>query len=291
MFGNTFFFNSSTPLLDTYPATLAYSLRKLRTEYAGSAIRVRRSSDNAETDIGFVDNELDTASLLSHCGGGNGFITTWYDQSTNGNNTTQTTAIRQPRIVNAGVIDTTNGKPALVFDGTDDRLINASVAIAGNITYSIVATYQLPAPVSAHSLLLIPAQVGTSIVQEFIYINIDASYREIGFNRNGLTSIGNGFGVDTALANGTQVHHFFNYTGVDPNNISSYGLDINGATKSLTNSGAFGYVAEIMSIGGRNNQNVFFLNGKVQEIIVYDTDQTTNKTAIESNINSYFTIY
>jgi len=51
-------------LLDTYSsAIVAYSLRKLRTAYSGAAIRVRRSSDNTETDIGFVNNALDTASL------------------------------------------------------------------------------------------------------------------------------------------------------------------------------------------------------------------------------------
>jgi len=57
-------------LLDTYSgAAAAYSLRKLRTVYAGSAIRVRRSSDNTETDIGFnSSNGLDTTSLLSFIG-------------------------------------------------------------------------------------------------------------------------------------------------------------------------------------------------------------------------------
>jgi hypothetical protein len=78
---------------------------------------------------------------------------------------------------------------------------------------------------------------------------------------------------------------------VDANNISSYGLDINGTTQSLTNSGLFGFVPEIMAIGCRHNQNLNFLNGKVQEIIVYDTDQTTNKTAIELNTNSHYSIY
>lgn len=56
-------------LLDTYPnAAVAYSLRKLRTAYTGSAIRVRRSVDNAEQDIGFIGNELDTTSMLDFVG-------------------------------------------------------------------------------------------------------------------------------------------------------------------------------------------------------------------------------
>jgi len=56
-------------LLDTYPnAAVAYSLRKLRTAYTGSAIRVRRSVDNAEQDIAFSGNDLDTTSMLDFVG-------------------------------------------------------------------------------------------------------------------------------------------------------------------------------------------------------------------------------
>ena len=52
-------------MLDQYgDAAAAYSLRKLRNGYTGDAIRVRRSSDNTERDMGFYDNELDTVALL-----------------------------------------------------------------------------------------------------------------------------------------------------------------------------------------------------------------------------------
>jgi SPP1 family predicted phage head-tail adaptor len=87
-------------LLDLYPnASAAYSLRKLRTAYSGSAVRVRRSSDNTEQDIGFVSGQLDTTSLLAFCGAGNGFVTTWYDQSGNARDARQTTQATQPQIV------------------------------------------------------------------------------------------------------------------------------------------------------------------------------------------------
>ena len=109
-------------LLDLYPnAAAAYSLRKLRNSYTGSAIRVRRSSDNAEQDIVFdINGNLDTASLTAFCSGTNGFVTTWYDQSGGLNNATQTTAVNQPQIVNSGNLITTNGKAALSFDGNND---------------------------------------------------------------------------------------------------------------------------------------------------------------------------
>jgi len=56
-------------LLDTYTgAAVAYSLRQLRTAYTGAAIRVRRSSDNAEQDINFVGGDLDTTSMINFVG-------------------------------------------------------------------------------------------------------------------------------------------------------------------------------------------------------------------------------
>jgi hypothetical protein len=92
-------------LLDTYTgAAAAYSLRRLSISYTGSAIRVRRASDNTELDIGFVGEGLDTSALTSFCSGTNGFVKTWYDQSGNGRDGTQTTAANQPQIVSSGSV-------------------------------------------------------------------------------------------------------------------------------------------------------------------------------------------
>ena len=64
-----------TLLLNDYPgAAAAYSLRKLNNAYAGSAVRVRRSSDNTEQDIGFVLGQLDTTSLSTFVGTENNLI-------------------------------------------------------------------------------------------------------------------------------------------------------------------------------------------------------------------------
>jgi hypothetical protein len=108
-------------ILDTYSgAAAAYSVRKLRSGYTGSAIRVRRLSDNTEQDIGFVDGELDTASLTTFCSATDGFVTTWYDQSGNSNNATQITATSQPQIVSSGSVLLENGKAAINFLNTKE---------------------------------------------------------------------------------------------------------------------------------------------------------------------------
>ena len=124
-------------LLDSFPnAAAAYSLRLLRINYTGFAIRVRNSS-NSEADIGFVDNVLDTASLLSHCGSGNGFVTTWYDQSGNARNAIQTTAANQPQIVSSGSIYLLNSKPTIIANPTQNW---SFTAVSSNL-YSLFITY------------------------------------------------------------------------------------------------------------------------------------------------------
>ena len=114
--------------LDNLTSAAVYSTRRLRTAYAGPLVRVRRSSDNAEADIGYgADGWLDEASLLAHVGAGDGFVTTWYDQSGNGRDATQATAGHQPNIVNAGVV-----RLALDFDGVDDDMRSTVGAIGSN---------------------------------------------------------------------------------------------------------------------------------------------------------------
>ena len=100
------------------PSVAAFSIRQLSNAYSGPLLNVRRSSDNAQQDIGFdAGGNLDQAALLAFVGAGNGFVTIWYDQSGNGYNAVQATAANQPRIVNAGVVEIKNGKPAIFLNG------------------------------------------------------------------------------------------------------------------------------------------------------------------------------
>jgi hypothetical protein len=148
-----------TGALDLISATsaAAYSLRKLRTAYTGPALRVRRSFDSAEADIGFTAaGDLDTAALLAHVehggpgpGNQNGFVTTWYDQSGNGRNVTQVTAVNQPRIVNAGVVYTQNARPSIFFDGSSRLSSNAPLAVAQ--AFSVMAIAGLPSTATEYT--------------------------------------------------------------------------------------------------------------------------------------------
>jgi hypothetical protein len=83
----------------------AYSFRKLRSTYAGPAVRLRRASDNAELDInflgctGFTGCPWDSAAAAAHCASTTCFVKTIYDQSGNARDLTQATAGSQPQLI------------------------------------------------------------------------------------------------------------------------------------------------------------------------------------------------
>lgn len=97
----------------TTSAEVAFSLRKILNAYAGSSIRVRRSSDNSEQDVGFSGVDLDTSSMETFTGANNGFVVTFYDQMDN-YDATNSTQSAQPQIVASGstLVDS-NGKPEI----------------------------------------------------------------------------------------------------------------------------------------------------------------------------------
>jgi len=129
-------------LLDLYPsAAAAYSVRLLKSDYAGSAIEVRRSSDNALQDIGFNANgDLDTTSLLSFVGAGDGFVSTWYDQSGNAVDLQQTTTSLQPQLISSGaLLVDENNKTILQFTS---QYLTAFVSFSQPLNIFFVRKYR-----------------------------------------------------------------------------------------------------------------------------------------------------
>lgn len=106
------------------PSCVLWLAKKVST--ATNCIRVRRSSDSTEQDIGFSGNSLDTASMLSFCGAGDGFITKIYDQTGNGFDAVQATAANQPKIVSSG-----SSLGNIVWDGSNDFLKITSLTNTG----------------------------------------------------------------------------------------------------------------------------------------------------------------
>jgi hypothetical protein len=74
--------------------------------------------------------DYDAEAVLAFVGAGDGFVTTWYDQSGNGRNAAQTTAGAQPRIVSNGAIVTENGR-ATVAQATGSESLPISATFTG----------------------------------------------------------------------------------------------------------------------------------------------------------------
>lgn len=123
--------STETPLLDTHQnAQAAYSYnRKLRTAYTGNAFRIRRDNDDAEEDIGFDGNAVSETEITDFVGSNSAYVVTEYDHSGNGNDRTQSTANKQPLIVNAGTVSKVDGYIAIFSDTTAGQQDNLSVTL------------------------------------------------------------------------------------------------------------------------------------------------------------------
>jgi hypothetical protein len=279
--------------LDIYPgASAAYSLRKLSSNYNGSAIRVRRSSDNTEQDIGFSNNQLDTSTLSLFCGAGSGFVTTWYDQSGNNINVTQSTSLNQPQIVASGNIINTNGKPAIDFSTS-----TAPVTLDGNLTSTNqywtavgVANYKTP-PASSTYYYGRWISVGTPGTQDY---NNTSSFLGFVTNQSGYSApppvAGACYNINTnesAIVYNTQYVLNVLKTG---NTVKS-GLN-NVLSAGFTQAGTLN--ANRIRLGANVswtpevNSNLY---GTIQEVIYYQTDQSALLSNINTNINLYYLTY
>lgn len=187
--------STAVPLLcDTVAgAYFGVSLRKLRAAYSWSCIRVQRSSDNTQANIGFVNDELDISALLSFVGGSNGTVVTFYDQIGSNN----LSGIAPPIIVEAGTLVSQNGKPSLKFTGPN---------VSGGTAFL--------APIGAFNLLHQAGNSGILCVVSFNdpgagnYNSIGGSFRavrtEVGFH------LSNNFNGSTINTNRTIYHEVRN---------------------------------------------------------------------------------
>lgn len=129
--------------------------QRMLASWRSPLIRVRRSSDNAQSDIyARADGHLDSTALRDFVGAGSGFVVTRYDQSGAGRHFTQATAAAQPRIVNAGTTELLGERPAERFGlASGVGYIGTGFTLAQ--PYTIIMTWMAlgPPPSSEHTLV------------------------------------------------------------------------------------------------------------------------------------------
>jgi hypothetical protein len=277
-------------VLDLYPnARSAYSVRKLSKNYTGSALQVRRSSDNATLDIGFRGFDLDTTALLNFIGSGtnnHGYITTWYDQSGFNNHVTQSShsAGANVAIVLSGSLVTQGTKPALYMNGinmvgTPFTASEFSTYFVGNINGSCYAGYFYNRTTTGYSFTFINDICNTQWRSTLVRYSasIDTSWPE--------SLHGSSYRYPAGFTG--RLIETWNFSG----SRATSDFALNGANITITgpNTGWVGasgiYRVGPTGYGGGAGGQVYF-----QEFIIYDRKQISS-IGIQDNIDQYFEVY
>lgn len=264
-------------LLDTYPgAAIACSLRKLRTAYTGFCIQVIRQIDNATLNIGFVNNVLDTSTLLTFIGSGTGRINIWYDQSGNGNNLTKDAIASSGKIVNNGSLYTSNTKPTILF--LDSELLNFTTSLSSYNPISLFLIQKANSATIAGGMIGHSSGGGSGPAFGVGLLNNNKYAASFGINGqmklyyNAGSNIGTNLNNINMVVNSTNYYPYLNNT--------SFPFT---ATNWSPSTSLF---SRIGAAYPSTNYNAY-----ISEMIIYKTDQLSNRTEIVNNTNSYYSIF
>lgn len=241
-------------LLDTFSgAAAAYSLRLLSNSYSGNAVKVRRASDNAELDIGFSSGELDTSALTTHCGSSDGFVVTWYDQSSS-NNATQSTTANQPKIYDGttGVV-TKNEKPAMT---------------TGFLTNTF----------------------GSAISQPISIYSVHTETTGTNYYHTGSSGKIDLYGFGGAYKMQANTGQVIGPTRSPLFNVQILMLNLYNGANSLIGYNGGNNTTGTLDTNGTSGITLRFGALERQEFIIFEDDDT-DRTGIETNINTFYDIY
>ena len=276
----------------------AYSLRNVVPTWFGrSLINVRRSGDNAEKEFseyeiesGIMEDWITSGGLVAR----DAFIVTWYDQSGNGNHATQSADASQPKIWDSSTgLVTENGKPALDFDGVDDHLILLGTGAGGanplNVNSDLLCAMVLKPTTSKSAYVFNNYQGSTApYTGQHILWHQDPDGSDVTFE----TSYDDDSTPSTLVSTGQPLARYI-VTNIRNKGGTNY-IYINGAENT---SGADTATGDVISdidwaIGARaEDATVEVWEGNIQELIIYSTDQSANRTILETNINDYYNIF
>jgi len=245
----------------------SFSVRKTNDYYTGSALRVRRSSDDTEMDIGFVGEDLDTATLLSFVGANDGFVTDWYDQSGYRNHLASTF---QPKIVDSGTLIEENSLPAIEFDGVDDIMDGIRINFLTQI-FSMTFVHRFYDYTDANKSNVFDSRIN---LNRCLLDTNSGNYR---------LRAGNNVTLSTSPDNNQ--------------NVTSIIFD-SSSSKFYKNGVVENVVGDIGSLGGFSGGvtlgkqlDAGFYEGNFQEIVFYDNDIEGDVADFTDIINDYFNIF
>ena len=206
----------------------------------------------------------------------NGFVETWYDQSGNGKDLTQTTADKQPKIVDAGSLVTLSGKPSIKPDGTNDFLINQD-SIWDTISNSALSCFTVTEK--------------SSVTNKQLWAIGSTTDNDGDWLIGGASTAGNvqfrGARINSNIVNtgtsGTMLLTAFDVTGGNAF-INGTAMDLDGSSPSPS------ATADRLVLFARRAGDSFTTQ-RISEAIFYGSDQASNRVDVETNINNHYLIF
>lgn len=269
-------------LLDIVPnADMAISARKLRRAYTGYCTKVRRSSDNGESDIGWdhVTHRINETALLSHVGVGSGYVTILYDQTGNSNNCSQAVAASQPTIVDTGVIERQSNIPILKYISANSNYLKKEIA-----SYS-----------SAMTVMLVMKRNGNQTDYAGVFSNREAvsdnSFQISYLNNDNLrVMLQTNTGVTQNLEFGTDDGNLKIVTAIFDGSTDVKGYFNNELKGSATYPSGFLNTTTRYQVGCNRTETLFF-NGWIGEVLLWNTVLSDDELSLVwTNLMNYYSI-
>jgi hypothetical protein len=295
-------------ILNSYgSADHAYSLRRLSGSYSGTPLRVRRTTSTPSVTTTTVDVSFDSNNVVSlnspitfvsgvsttatnlgqFCASivngytnpdgvntnQNIFVSTWFDQSGNSKNTIQATTSRQPRLINAGNLETSGGKVAVRFTRASSQFLTIVDTTANISNMSSYWVGQFSGIAGSQIGYLWSDRLPT----DRFYFPYNLSGNIVGAYAGTTSAF-----FFNALSSDRKLYEMLAPNPLSPAFVTAYSNGVQAVNTPILNSGQSTDIQ--IGTGGTN-----FFDGFIQEIIGYQSN--ANRLEKETNINDYWTIY
>jgi hypothetical protein len=278
--------------------TLYRSVASSSASYTNPALKIGSYSGNLITGevkeiIIYTSDQSDNrfkieSNINNHYGiytpAHNGFVETWYDQSGNGRHAVQSAVEGyQPKIVSNGAITTNaNGNPAIDFDGVDDFLeMDESTNpfdSNGDMSSFVYCDYSTTTKGGqAYAYKFGPSTAGTRFGRA--YSTQMRIFHHDGSNEAFVqtTSVPSGDNLfSSVLDRSANVSFYQNGSLIGTADATVLTGDIDASPKI---------------IGAGSTTAVAAFGAPITEMVIYPSDQSANRSTIEDNINSHYSIY
>jgi hypothetical protein len=238
--------------------------------------------------VGFSEGDAPSDFTVSNFQiiGQDGHVRTWYDQSgsTPANDATQTDPTKQPKIVEDGnLLKDSNNKPEIDFDGTDDFLSSDHILSQDDLL-AVHAVAKFNNNTDRQRLVGNTFYVSTSNNGGFNLENKVFNLTELAATLDDASvstyAIGSSSDIDTSneqlftleLASGTL-------------KLYTDGTELDSVSAQMNSEDGGGTLAI-----GASSDGASPLDGTIQEIIIYNSDQSDKRRAIEENIANHYDI-